>query len=231
MKKWLLITILALFISPLYANDIYVTQSGDDLDLDITQDGQNNVAGTSQTAIGLTGDTMTFSISQVGNSNVVSTIINGDTYTGNINLTGSSNNVALLCSSGGAGNCETVSMSIDVTGSSADIDVTIGNSAAATNYVGTIDITSTNDETFTLTANAANADADIDITNNAQGSSVGNTANYTQTGAGDSAGHSLTHSHTGEGATIDVTQTGIYDNKIQMTTSGDDADIDISQSD
>ena len=231
MKKWLIITILALFSSPLYANDIYVTQSGDDLDLDITQDGQNNVAGTSQTAIGLTGDTMTFSISQVGNSNVVSTIINGDTYTGNINLTGSSNNVALLCSSGGAGNCETVSMSIDVTGSSADIDVTIGNSAAATNYVGTIDITSTNEETFTLTANAANADADIDITNNAQGSSLGNTSNYTQTGAGDSAGHSLTHSHTGEGATIDVTQTGIYDNKIQMTTSGDDADIDISQSD
>ena len=68
MKKWLIITILALFSSPLYANDIYVTQSGDDLDLDITQDGQNNVAGTSQTAIGLTGDTMTFSISQVGNT-------------------------------------------------------------------------------------------------------------------------------------------------------------------
>ena len=47
-------------------------------------------------------------------------------------------------------------MSIDVTGPSADIDVTIGSSAAAANYVGTIDITSTNTETFTLTANAAN---------------------------------------------------------------------------
>ena len=63
-------------------------------------------------------------------------------------------------------------------------------------------------------------------TNNALGSSTGNTSNYTQTGAGDSAGHSLTHSHTGEGATIDIHQSGVYDNKSQLTTlSGDDADI------
>jgi hypothetical protein len=234
MKKWLILIVLTLFSVPLYANDIYVTQSGDDLDLDITQDGQNNIAGTSGTAVGLTGDTMTFSISQVGNANVISTIINGDTYTGNINLTGSSNDVALLCDStgtAGSGNCETVSLSIDVTGSSADIDVTIGDSASAVNYVGTVDIATSNTETFTLTVNAANADADIDIDNDALGSSVGNTSNYTQTGAGDSAGHSLTHSHTGQGATIDITQSGNYDNKLQLTTVGDDADIDISQTD
>ena len=131
----------------------------------------------------------------------------------------------------GSGNCETVSLSIDVTGSSADIDVTIGDSASAVNYVGTVDIATSNTETFTLTVNAANADADIDIDNDALGSSVGNTSNYTQTGAGDSAGHSLTHSHTGEGATIDITQSGNYDNKLQLTTVGDDADIDISQTD
>ena len=34
-----------------YANDIYVTQSGDDLDLDITQDGQNNQVGNSTTCL------------------------------------------------------------------------------------------------------------------------------------------------------------------------------------
>ena len=56
MKKWLILLVLTLFSVPLYANDIYVTQSGDDLDLDITQDGQNNIAGTSGTAIGLTGE-------------------------------------------------------------------------------------------------------------------------------------------------------------------------------
>lgn len=230
MKKWLIILVLSLFSTPILANDIYVTQSGDTLDLDVTQDGQNNVAGTSSTAIGLTGDTMTFSISQVGDSNIVSTVINGNTYTGNINLTGSSNQVDLTCDSGGT-NCETVSMSVDVTADSADVTVSIGSSADSQNYVGTLDITSSNSETVTLTVNAANADSDIDINNSALGSSTGNTANYTQSGDGDVNGHSLVHSHTGEGATIDINQSGIYDNIIDITTSGDNHDIDITQSD
>ena len=42
-----------LIITPAVANDIYITQSGDNLDLDITQDGQNNVAGNSTTAMSL----------------------------------------------------------------------------------------------------------------------------------------------------------------------------------
>ena len=108
------------FISSVaFGNDIYIQQSGDNLDLDVTQDGQNNVAGTSQTDISLTGDNMTFSINQVGNSNIVSTTIDGNTYTGNIDLTGNSNDVALTCDANSSSNCETVSMSIDVTGDSA----------------------------------------------------------------------------------------------------------------
>jgi len=208
------------------ANDIYIQQSGDNLDLDITQDGQNNVAGDSTTAMSLTGNAMTFSISQVGDSNVIEATINGATYTGNINLTGGLNTVDLDCATG---NCDTVSMSIDVTGDSADITVDLGSTADASDYVGTIDITSAASETFTLTVNAAAADADIDISN-ASGT-VGNTSSYTQTGDGDSAGHSLTHSHTGDGAVINMSQSGIYDNKINVTTSGDNAAIDITQTD
>jgi hypothetical protein len=165
---------------PVMANDIYVTQSGDNLDLDITQDGQNNVAGNSTTAMSLTGSTMTFSISQVGDSNVIEAIINGSTYTGNINLTGGLNTVDLDCA---ASNCDTVSMSIDVTGSSADITVDLGSTADTSDYTGTIDITSAAAETFTLTVNAAAADADIDITNSL--GSAGNTSTYTQSGDGD----------------------------------------------
>jgi hypothetical protein len=95
--------------------------------------------------------------------------------------------------------------------------------------VGTIDITSAATETFTLTVNASAADADIDITNSL--GTVGNTSTYTQTGDGDSAGHSLTHSHTGDGGVINMSQSGIYDNKIDVTTSGDNATIDITQTD
>lgn len=215
-----------LCLTPAVANDIYIQQSGDNLDLDITQDGQNNQAGDSTTAMSLTGDTMTFSISQVGDSNVIEATINGTTYTGNINLTGGLNTVDLDCA---ATNCDTVSMSIDVTGDSADITVDLGSTADASDYVGTIDITSAAAETFTLTVNAAAADADIDITNSS--GLTGNTSSYTQTGDGDSAGHSLTHSHTGDGGVINMSQSGIYDNTIDVTTSGDNAAIDITQTD
>jgi len=215
-----------LLITPAMANDIYIQQSGDNLDLDITQDGQNNVAGNSSTAMSLTGDSMTFSISQVGDGNVIEATINGTTYTGNINLTGGLNTVDLDCA---ASNCDTVSMSIDVTGDSADVTVDLGSTADASDYVGTIDITSAATETFTLTVNAAAADADIDITNSS--GSVGNTSTYTQTGDGDVNGHSLTHSHTGDGGVISMSQSGIYDNKIDVTTSGDNAEINITQTD
>jgi len=218
-----------IFASPVFANDIYIQQSGDTLDLDITQDGQNNVAGTSSAGIVLQGNTMTFNIDQVGDSNVVSATVKGVTYTGNIDLTGSSNDVALLCSSASTGNCDTVSMSIDVTGSSADINVSIGEGADAENFTGTIDVASAADETITLTVDGKSAIADIDVSNS-QGS-AGNTATYDIDGDGDVNGHSLTHSHTGDGALTVISQSGVYDNIVDLTTSGDNAEINITQSD
>lgn len=218
-----------LLLGSAVANDIYIEQSGDNLDLDVTQDGKDNVAGTSTTAISLTGDTMTFSISQVGDNNIVSATIKGNTYTGNVNLTGDSNDVELLCDSAAAGNCETVSMSIDVTGDSADITVKMGETADAQNFVGTLDISSSASETITLNVDGTNADADIDVSNST--GLTGNTATYDIDGDGDVNGHSLTHSHTGDGAVTNISQSGINDNVIDLTTSGDDATIDITQSD
>ena len=50
MYKLISIVMLMLMTSLSYANDIYVTQSGATLDLDITQDGENNTVGNSTTA-------------------------------------------------------------------------------------------------------------------------------------------------------------------------------------
>ena len=51
-------------------------------------------------------------------------------------------------------------------------------------------------------------------------------------GNGDSAnGHTLIHTHVGGIADVDIVQSGVYDNMITLTTSGDNADIDISQTD
>ena len=52
-----------MFISlSVYANDIYVNQSGATLDLDITQDGQNNTVGSSGTASSVIGATTNLAI-------------------------------------------------------------------------------------------------------------------------------------------------------------------------
>ena len=79
-NRTLLILMPLLFMSVGMANDIYVTQSGDTLDLDITQDGQNNTVGNSTTSSSSVGATTTLNIDQIGNSNVITYAINGATY-------------------------------------------------------------------------------------------------------------------------------------------------------
>ena len=72
---WKYIIPLIFFSFPVFANDIYITQSGDNLDLDITQDGQDNEFGDSTTDVLLDGDDMTFSITQTGNFNEISELL------------------------------------------------------------------------------------------------------------------------------------------------------------
>ena len=71
-----------LHLTPVMANDIYIEQVGDTLDLDITQDGTDNVIGTSTTDVNLDGDPMTFAITQPGDLNNIAEAIQGNTYTG-----------------------------------------------------------------------------------------------------------------------------------------------------
>ena len=104
MYKGLLTLVLFSFVTIASANDIYITQVGDTLDLDITQDGVGNVIGTSVTAVDLDGASMTFNISQVGNNNIVSALIKGTSYTGTWSATGNSNDIDFKCSSTPAGN-------------------------------------------------------------------------------------------------------------------------------
>jgi hypothetical protein len=129
--------IMLLMVSFAHANDIYVTQSGATLDLDITQDGQDNKVGNSTTASTVTGATSTIDIDQVGNSNVLTFDVNGATYTGTFNVTGGSNNIDFNCdSTGNNSSCATVTSSITMVGSSNDLDIDIGQTADAANSSG-----------------------------------------------------------------------------------------------
>jgi len=70
------------FVTSATANEIYIEQIGDSLDLDITQDGQDNEFGDSTTDALLDGDDMTFAITQTGNTNTIDAKIKGNNYTG-----------------------------------------------------------------------------------------------------------------------------------------------------
>ena len=216
-----------LFALPVFANDIYVTQSGATLDLDITQDGQNNVVGTSTTAATVTGATTTIDIDQVGNSNVLAFDVNGDTFTGTFSTTGDSNDIEFLCDSTGANSsCDTATASITWIGSSNDIDIDIGETADASNATVTVTGSSGSDSNV-VAATIDGTSAILTLTVN------GDTNNYLIDidGDGDVNGHTFIHTHTGSIADVDITQSGVYDNMITLTTSGDNHDIDISQTD
>ena len=225
MYKLISIIMLMLMTSLSYANDIYVTQSGASLDLDITQDGQNNTVGNSTTASASTGATTILDIDQVGNSNVIKYQINGATYTGQINLQGNSNDVDLNCDSGNSNSsCGTVNAVINFTGNSNDIDLDVGETAAATG--ADIDIVGqTGSDSNVVAATVDGTSVVLTITVN------GDTNNYLLDidGNGDVNGHTLIHSHTGGIADVDITQSGVNDNMINLTTSGDLSLIHISE--
>jgi len=227
MKTIIGVIMLIMMTTLSYANDIYVTQSGNALDLDITQDGENNTVGNSTTASASAGVTTILNIDQIGDSNVITYQINGATYTGVINLVGNSNNVDLNCdSTGGNSSCGTANAVINFTGSSNDIDLDIGQTSSAN--TADVDIVGqSGSDSNVVAATVDGNSAILTITVN------GDTNNYLIDidGNGDANGHTLIHSHTGGIADVDIIQSGVNDNMITLTTSGDNADIDISQTD
>ena len=228
MKQFInLILLSLLFTGTLWANDIYVTQSGNTLDLDITQDVQNKTVGNSTTSSSVVGATSTIDIDQVGNSNVLTFDVNGATYTGTFNVTGDSNNIDFNCdSTGNNSSCATVTSSITWVGSSNDLDIDIGETADAAN--GTVTITgASGSDSNVIAATVDGTSAILTLTVN------GDTNNWLIDidGNGDINGHTLIHNHTGGIADVDIVQSGVYDNIINLTTSGNNADIDISQTD
>ena len=233
MYKGLLTLVLFSFVTIASANDIYITQVGDTLDLDITQDGVGNVIGTSVTAVDLDGASMTFNISQVGNTNIVSALIKGTSYTGTWSATGNSNDIDFKCSSTSAGNCESVTATIDIDGDSTNLDLYIGENADADNTNVNLDIDGNGN---ILAMNLDGTDLALTYTiDNSVGSGASlNTANTITVDVDDSGltGQNQTMALVGGGNTININQSGTAQDQtidLNMQTSG--STIDITQSD
>ena len=226
-------------VTVMNANDIYIQQVGDTLDLDIVQDGQNNSIGTSpgmgnQDAIlgsaGNASDNMTFSITQTGNQNKITAQILGSTYTGTWTFTGDNNEVDLLCSSTSAANCGNVTLNIAATGDNQDYTINIGETTDAGS--ATINFTVTDDDNIIATdVNGTSADITVVIDGSTSLETIDSTLDIDVTGNGDLNGHTINFDATGRGHTIKFDQSGVYDNTIDLTTSGDNQNINITQSD
>ena len=218
------------------ANDIYISQVGDTLDLDITQDGSNNEFGDSTTSVALNGAGMTFAITQTGNNNDIAAVINGADYTGTWVFTGNNNTVDLKCSSASAGNCETVTLNITTTGDDNTFDFDIGETADADS--STISFTVTGDDNIINAAVDGESAAITVVSNNSTSLSTNSTAGdagneftFNVDGDGDTVGHTINLTTTGGGSFYNITQSGIGDNTVSATFTGDSQDVDITQSD
>ena len=236
MLRIMTVLLLMTFGSTAFANEIYIDQVGDNLDLDITQDGTNNKVGTDTTDMTLNGDDMTFAITQTGNTNTIVATIKGTDYTGTWQFTGNSNAVDLQCSSTSAGNCDTVTLNITTTGDDNTFDFDIGETSDADS--ATVSFTVTGDN------NIVNSDIDgtsavltvvmdnsASLATTSANSDEGNTLTLDQAGNGDVAGHTVILDITGGGSTYDINQSGINDATVNATFDGDSQDVDITQSD
>lgn len=236
MKNFILSSLLILLVTPALANEIYITQVGDGLDLDITQDGSGNDFGDSTTDVLLNGDDMTFAITQTGNNNDIAAVIKGANYTGTWTFTGSTNTVDLKCSSASAGNCETVTLNITTTGDDNTYDFDIGESADAD--ATSISFTVTGDDNIVNAVVDGESAAITVVSNNSTSLSTNSTAGdagneftFDVDGDGSTNGHTVNLTVTGGGSFYDITQGGVNDNTVDATFTGDDQDVTISQTD
>ena len=226
MHKIFLILLMSAGLSPAFANDIYITQSGAGLNLDLIQDGQNNVMGTTSARMTLTGTTSVLYAKQTGATNVLTLDLEGTSLNANIVATGDSNDIVLKCNAGSSSSyCDNWTADIDITGDSSNIDIDVGTTAASS--ASNVVLQATGDST-TVNLDIDGASAPVSIT------AVGNLNNFQVNldGPGDSNGHQITIHHTGNSATYDVVQSGAYDSILDIITntgSGAAADVDISQ--
>lgn len=232
----------------LSANELYVAQIGDGLQLDITQTGSGNTIGTSLADMVLEGDDMTFAITQTGDNNSIVATIKGATYTGTWDFTGNNNAIDLQCSAAGAANCDTVTMTITVNGDLNTFDFDFGGTddSSGSEITFTVDgddnviestIDGTNaylnvtiDNTTSLASGGVSNSATLVGNTTLTASNAGNILDIEQNGDG-VTGHGITLDITGGGSTYNINQTSsLTDQVIDGTFEGDGQKVNITQS-
>ena len=179
---------------------------------------------------------MTFAITQTGNLNVIDAVIKGANYTGTWTFTGNSNTVDLKCSTASTGKCDDVTLNITTTGDDNAYTVYVGESATADNMVANFTVTGdhnviTTDVDGTSAAVTLVMNNASSLSTNSTDNDEGNVVNIDMAGNGDSNGHTVNLDIVGGGSTYDIDQSGTNDAVVDADFSGDEHDVDITQSD
>jgi hypothetical protein len=222
MRK-ILSLILLFAVTSVYAgnNDIYITQSGTGLTMNIDQIGDTNKVGTSQTRATFTGTSMTVDIDQVGDSNTMAaSVAQGNSTSFTASTTGDSNTTTLAL--GASGDVANTDFDYAATGDSNTVTFTQG--AAATATAGNQDIV--------IVGNSNDLNATCEVVgciNNWDIDGDENDIDTTQTGNSD---HSITAEIDGSTNNIDIDQTnstGSVSDVVVITSTTSNATIDIDQ--
>jgi hypothetical protein len=222
MRK-ILSLILLFAVTSVYAgnNDIYITQSGTGLTMNIDQIGDTNKVGTSQTRATFTGTSMTVDIDQVGDSNTMAaSVAQGNSTSFTASTTGDSNTTTLAL--GASGDVANTDFDYAATGDSNTVTFTQG--AAATATAGNQDIV--------IAGNSNDLNATCEVVgciNNWDIDGDSNDIDTTQTGNSD---HSITAEIDGSTNNIDIDQTnstGSVSDVVVITSTTSNATIDIDQ--
>jgi hypothetical protein len=201
-------------------NKVYIDQSGNNPNVNITQTGQSNNLGISAIQpFVLRGDNQNFVSLQTGNSNSITGGIYGGAV--GINTTiqqiGNSNTIDFNCGAGTNANCDRSTFNWNFVGNSNALYYNGGgaNQNSAINTNG-------NNNTINMNVLAPNAAQNLQITGDF------NNFNVTQTNGG-ATGHSLGITLIGTGNTFTTSQTGTVDNVINIKAISNNGTFTVKQ--
>jgi hypothetical protein len=204
------------------ANSVYIDQIGSNSNIDVTQQGSNNVVGTNTTKTILWGSNQNVTIGQIGSNNIAAVNVQGSNATLLSTVTGSLNTVNIGCGTGGSGNngsCTDSNLTANATGDSNILTMSTGSKSTSSIAVtGDNNTASINTDTSPLIGNTASITALGD----------GNTLSIGQTGVAGANGHNGKINVTGSSNTIAVTQSGTIDTTVDVKSMGSSNNITVN---
>lgn len=169
-SKNILIALLCVISSLVYANDVYIEQVGDSSTITITQDGSGNKVGDALNAAYIGSGSNVVAIDQIGSNNELNLVVNGSSTDVVIDTTGSGNIQTVNCGTTSSAGCSGSTIKQVVSGDDNTITQNLGagaNHHSEINVIGssnTITHTSTNTGVTSAIINATGDTNTIGVT-------------------------------------------------------------------